>query len=299
MSTSARWVSGVIVGVLALAVVTLAYFALDRTRGSDTSEGPRPTLSITPPASTSASPTPSTSTAPSAAATDAPADSSTAAPGASERFLALGSSAAWRATAGQCGVSAPVLERSTDGGRTWRDVTPTYLGIGQILALEAFAGSEAELVALTGSDCELEGLRTFTQGEFWEPHEPFLAATTFIAANDGSVVRTPDGPVAAPCASAWGARADGANTALICDGIAYRLGDDGAWQPLLEGAMAVEASSDGVLAVGGGIAGCDGLAIDGAVCVNGASPAGPAAVASARGQTIIWSADTWVTSPTP
>jgi hypothetical protein len=299
MSTSARWVSGVIVGVLALAVVTLAYFALERTRGSETSEGARPTLSITPPASTSASPTPSTTTAPSAAATDSPADGSTAAPGASERFLALGSSAAWRATAGQCGVSAPVLERSTDGGRTWRDVTPTYLGVGQILAVEAFAGSEAELVALTGRDCELEGLRTFTQGEFWEPHDPILRSAAYITPGDGSVVSAPGGPVAAPCTSAWGVRAAGGTTALICDGVAYRLGADRTWQPLMEGAVAVEPSSEGVRTLGRGVAGCGGLSIDGAVCVDDASPAGPAAVASARGQTMIWSAETWVAIPTP
>ena len=121
----------------------------------------------------------------------------------------VGSGALWRGTAGACGGAAPTLERSRDGGDTWNDVTPRYLGIGQLLSVEAFAGSEAQIVARMGDDCELQALRTFTQGRFWESHPEALAASTYVDPADPTKVVIADADVTAPCATPWGARTDG------------------------------------------------------------------------------------------
>jgi hypothetical protein len=293
MSNSARWIAGILVGVLSVTVIVLAYFAIERTRGVDTAGNSGPLRTPTPLVTGSPTPTPTPSS-------DAPVTPVATAPGPAERFLSIGSGAMWRATAGACGVTAPVLERSTDAGKTWVDVTPTYLGIGQILGVDAFAGSEAEIVALVGSGCELQALRTFTQGEFWEPNDDALAAATYIEPGNAASVKTPGATVAAPCATAWGVRANGATTALICDGTAYRLGGDGQWQPQVSGVLAVEATDAGVRSVLGATDTCGGLSIAGSACIEDSSPDGPAAVASSSGgRTFVWSADTWTSVPTP
>ena len=206
-------------------------------------------------------------------------------------------SALWRGTAGVCGEVEPTLERSTNDGETWVDVTPRYLDIGQLISVDAFAGSEAEIVALMGDDCELQALRTFTQGRFWEPNDDVLSAATYIDPADPATVITADGDYAAPCGTPWGLRADGDTTALICDGTAYTL-VDGEWQAAASGVMAL-AISDGALATAGATTDCAGLAITttAATCAPDASPTGPAAITESNGETLIWSADTWAVLP--
>ncbi|GAA5038064.1 hypothetical protein ACFQRL_01190 [Microbacterium fluvii] len=197
-------------------------------RGSEATETKRPEPTATP------------SATPSAAATETKRSSP-----AEERFLSLNTTTAWRATAGSCTTGeAPTVERSTDGGQTWVDVTPTYKGIGQVRGLEAFAQTEAELVADMGDECETQLLRTFTQGKYWDSYPEILPYWTYRDAADA--VATGDGTVDAPCAEARSVRASAGTVALVCDATAYTLAD-GDWQPLdLADALAV-AISDGVL----------------------------------------------------
>src|SRR5690606_14075175 len=145
---------------------------------------------------------------------------------AAERFLAVGSGVIWRGTAGECGAVAPVLERSTDGGKSWNDVTPTYRGIGQLLAVRAFAGDQSEIVALMGDDCELQALRTFTYGQFWEPYDDVLANSWYINPTDPASVGHPGGSLPLPCIDAHGLRTAGDLQALICAQTAYVLTAD-------------------------------------------------------------------------
>ncbi|WP_159500573.1 hypothetical protein [Microbacterium sp. 18062] len=285
-----RILSGVLVAVLAIGVILLAYLAFQHTRNGEVEGTARPAPTFTHGATATPAPTP---------APPEPTTAPVVAPGPAERLLVTGSGAIWRATAGSCGEVEPVLERSTDGGQTWADVTPRYLGIGQILALEPLQSSEAQLVALVGGGCELQALRTFTQGSFWESYPDALSAATYLDPTDPGVLVTPNARIDAPCATAWGVRTGGGTTALICDGTAYQL-TDGAWLPVADDALAVTASAAGVASVSTA-ADCAGLAVTttASVCAAEASPEGPAAIAASDGSTVIWSADTWVVVPTP
>ncbi|MDY0830169.1 hypothetical protein SK224_13630 [Microbacterium sp. BG28] len=273
-----RALTGVLVSVLAVAAIALAVFALTPRTPPET----RPLRTTAPSPAPSASP--STSPSPTASASSAPA----ASPGAEERFLAVGEQAMWRASAGDCGTLPPLLERSTDGGRTWSDVTPRYLGIGEILHVEAFVGTEARIVARMGATCETQGLRTFTQGRFWEQDAATLAAATYVDPAAPAVVVTGSGRVEAPCPSPWGAQGDADALTLVCEGVAQQW-DGGAWQAVAERAVAVVATADGARAARTDPS-CAGLLV-GDTCLADA-PAGPAALASTPGAVWLWAGDT-------
>jgi hypothetical protein len=289
--TTAKWLSAALVAVLVVVVGVLAALAISKSRAGVVEGTPRPvpTFSVDSTQSPTATPAP----APTAGSTTT---ATFVAPGPAERFLSAGDGVLWRGTAGACGEVEPTLERSTDGGEAWTDVTPRYLGIGQLLAVDAFAGSEAEIVALMGDDCEVQALRTFTQGRFWESYEDVLAASTYVDPDDAATVVTPDGDVAAPCATAWGVRAAGSVTGIICDGTAYAL-TEGGWQPSATAALGV-AVADGELVAATSIADCVGLSITSStvVCAEDASSSGPVAVAASDDALLIWSADTWSTA---
>lgn len=284
-----RLLSVALVVVLIIGVVALVWLAVAHVRGSTAPDTARPVPTITN--------TPTT-TAPSSPPSAAPIATVTM-PGATERFLSVGTGATWRATAGDCGSVEPLLERSTDGGATWTDVTPRYLGIGQILSVDAFAGTEAQITALTGASCQVQALRTFTQGRFWEPNADTLAAATYVdpTATGRLVIRGED--VAAPCETPWGVRAAGTTVALICDGTAS-LRVDGAWEPIATAAQALAVTPDGATTVTTA-SDCAGLVVTAAggapTCAADAAATGPAAVALTDDGALLWSADTLTLTP--
>ncbi|MFT4305339.1 MAG: hypothetical protein QM604_00450 [Microbacterium sp.] len=235
-SATSRLLTGAGILLLTVIVIALAVAALSRTSASESvgTAQPVPTFTV------ASTPTPTPTPTPTATAV--------AAPGAAERFLAMGSGVWWRATAGACGGAAPTLERSDDSGATWTDVTPAYLGVAQILALDTFAGDQAQIVALVGSSCETQALRTFTAGEFWESSPDVLAASTYLSPTDPTSVVTPAGTVAAPCTTPWGVRAESGTTGVICDGVAYQLTASNTWTALATDAAALTVG-DGAVTV--------------------------------------------------
>ncbi|WP_396668816.1 hypothetical protein [Microbacterium sp. R86528] len=298
-SRAAQVTAIVAVIVLTIGVAALAMMALTQSKPEPTTAlvNPVPTFTLGVNADAATAP-------PSATAQTVPVFAP-----AEERFLAVDSGVMWRGVAGECGTTAPVIERSTDVGVTWVDVTPTYREIGQLLSLEPFADGQAEAVALVGAGCEPQALRTFTQGEFWEPYPEALASATYISPNDSGVIVLAGVEVEAPCDEPRGLRTTDGNTALICDGAVYvhsavrpsETGPDD-WLAVDANYAVTIAASSGSIAVAHVTESCDGLTVtnfsaegiatEPSQCVAGVDIAIPTALTidSPEGYTL-WSGD--------
>ncbi len=200
----ARWIAIGAVSVLAVLVGVVAMTAYERVHtATPTGQmAPAPTFTLG-----VRTPTP-TPTGEAALPTD------------QQRFLAIGETQWWRATAGACGGRAPVIERSSDAGATWIAVTPNYLGIERVLTLNAFTGADAEVVAGVAG-CNAQALRTYTRGQFWESYPDVLTASRFVDPKDAASIHLATATVPAPCGASSGLHAQGDVIALVCDGRAW------------------------------------------------------------------------------
>lgn len=287
--TGARWIAVALVLVLGLVVAVLSALALQQSQGDAVAQ-PNPIPSFSLGVQTQ---TPTSSAEPPAAPVTIP-------PG-QERFFSVGAEAWWRGTAGRCGETEPLLERSVDGGQSWEDVTPRYLGIGELMSLDAFAPTEAEMVVKIGPACEVQALRTFTQGRFWEPYPDVLAVSRYIDSADSGTIDLGAESILAPCESASGLRASGDLVAVLCEGLPS-VGDDSGWRGLAATeAIAVAFDDQDVLVAHRG-PNCEGLTVTRfpaespdapalAGCVPAADPASPAALAIADGVLLVWTAN--------
>ncbi|MGQ2916184.1 hypothetical protein [Microbacterium aurantiacum] len=292
-SDSARWLAIALTGVLAVGVGVLAVAAYQHANPdlSDLSAEPAPTFDL---GVETSEPTPEvTQTAEATARSE-------------ERFLAIGDGVWWRATAGSCGTTEPLIERSTDAGASWIDVTPRYRTIGQIASLDPLAGTEAEMVAAMGEACETQALRTYTQGTYWDSYPDVLPAIRYIDPLDPAAVHIGGGQTTeAPCANPTGLRASGDVVALICDGIAHSW-IDGSWQPIEVAGAAALAATPPSLLIAHTDAACPGLAITEVAdtmalvgCLPEVDPAAPLAI-TREGEAIrAWSGDTVVEVAAP
>lgn len=295
--TGRRWLLVAFTALLAVSAIVLTFLALDHV-------GTRPSGSDTAPVPTFAqSPEPLPSPSPSGTSTPTVLHERSL-----ERFLTTSAGVLWRGTAGQCGSSEPLLERSTDEGESWADVTPRYLEIGQLIALTPFADGQAEIIALMGADCEVHALRTFTQGQFWESYPEVLAASQYVAPARPESIERSESAVAAPCADARGMRQTDVGLAAICDRTAYVLDQDAEWLALPpEDVSALTFDGDEIL-IAHASEQCSGTSLtrytsagDAAPeepeCIDGLEPNLPAAIASSGGEVLIWSGDAMMLSP--
>jgi hypothetical protein len=224
-----------------------------------------------------------------------------------ERFLSEAAGTLWRATAGACGVVETRIERSDDGGRSWTDVTPRYLGIAQVASLDAPAAEVVGVVAGVGPDCGALALRSYTNGEFWEDYPDLLPISRHVNLSDPSVVQLESGPVAAPCAVAHGMRALRQTVALICDGTAY-VWREQQWAAL-PGADAAAVAISGSDVISAHVAaGCKGLTLTRFTsgdpsggnpigCLAVADAAAPAALVASGNGFLLWSGDELLSGP--
>ena len=291
--TGARWLAIALVAGLAVIVITLSAFALQRSGGEVTSQ-PLPVPSFTLGVSTQSPPP----------ASDPPVTEPSVVP-ADERYLAVGGEVWWRATSGSCGTTEPRVERSTDGGATWTDVTPRYLGVGQILSLNAFSAVDAEMIAEVGPTCERQALRTYTNGEFWEPYPDVLATSSFIdRANAGTVVLAGT-PSPAPCQTPTGLRTSNETAGLICDGVPWvRTAADWAPFPITGSGSLTMNGSDVLVAHAsdecGGTAisrvnASDPTVVQSTSCAPEAPTVAPSALAVSGGNVALWSGESVTT----
>lgn len=294
-STSRRWLLGVLVAVLAISAIVLTLLALDHVRTRPTNGDVAPVPTFTQLARATPSPTPSETTA-----------TLTSYDRSQERFLTVSAEILWRGTAGQCGAVEPLLERSTDGGETWTDVTPRYLGIAQLVALNPFADGQAEMIALMGVNCEVQALRTFTQGQFWEAYEDVLGTSLYVDPRDpGSIVRA-GSPVAAPCSDARSLHSTGTVIATVCEGAAYLLDQDATWRALpTTNVGALNVDGDDII-VAHDSDECNGVALTRFAAASGLTPEDadcadadatiPTAIAVSGDNVLVWSGETTTVS---
>lgn len=284
---------------LALGVGALSVFALQR--GSGTGAGPEtgsaPSLSF----HTEAAPAPSATVVATPSPTPTPTPTAAFADPSLERLLAVSGDQVWRATAGACarpGVSAvaPVVEYSTDGGQSWRDVTPA--DARQVLNLAVFGVGESEVIAATGADCAPADLRTFSSGRTWWSYPDALKIATYVSPTDTSSVVVASSTTEAPCADARSARTSRDATGVLCGDTAWSL-SDGRWSQLTTGAVALDALSGTILVAHvaptcpGGVAltrfsGTTGTAVG---CVANVDATTPAAVSMLGRVVLLWSGD--------
>ncbi|MFG3399321.1 hypothetical protein [Streptomyces parvus] len=296
--TAQQWLVGGAVAVLTVGAVGLTVLALQHVQAApaDREVAPVPTFSQPAPVP-SAQPTPR-------ATPDVQVPSYDRS---QERFLAVADGVLWRGIAGACGSADPLLERSADGGASWANVTPVYLGIGQLSALHAFAGSQAEVVASIGETCEVQALRTFTQGQFWESYDDVLMNSQYVdPANPHNILGLADTSTS-PCADTRALNVSGSTVAISCDGLAYTLAADFSWTLLPLENVAALAVTDDEVTVAHVAEGCAGLALarfagTGVAtdlgCLADVDAAAPTAITVSDDDVLMWSGDSWiVTSP--
>lgn len=289
--TTGRWILGALIAVLAIGAIALTLLALDHVRMASTNRDLAPVPTFTQTVQQPPPPTPSETIT-----NTATYDRS------QERFLTASAGVLWRGTAGHCGDVEPLVERSADGGQTWADVTPRYLEINQLVSLNPFAEGQAEMVALIGVECEVQALRTFTQGQFWESYEDVLGASQYVDPTDSGNIVRPEVPIAGPCSDVRVLRTAGPVLATVCNRIAHVLDQDGEWTPLPLTDVAALYIDGGDIVVVHDSEQCIGLTLTrysltgdeeqrGARCVEDAKSGSPTAVAVSGDDVLIWSED--------
>ncbi len=184
---------------------------------------------------------------------------------------------------------------------------PADLGPARLVAVQPTDQTEAVIVVGAGDACEAQGLRTFTQGSFWEPFTDALATEGFVAPATPATVQLRGAAVPAPCTDPRSVRADGDVAALVCDGTPYAAAADQSWSPLPVSDAAALAIDGTDVVVAHGAEGCAGLAltrvssVDAAqpsttACLDGTDAAAPVALTATESGLLVWSGDAVLTA---
>lgn len=99
-----------------------------------------------------------------------------------------------RSTGGRCGREAPTLERSSDGGASFADLSLPD-AVSQVLAVEALSARRVALMALD-ADCSAVRFISSDRGNAWRGASP---DGHWSRSDEGQQVLSPDGPLAVPC----------------------------------------------------------------------------------------------------
>lgn len=297
-----------LVGTVGLTVAAVAHGQPDATN-PELVEGSSPSPTPTPGLVDGSSPTPTPTPTPELVEASPPTLPPLAR--AQERFLLLDTAGtAWRAVAGSCASGEPpLLERSADGGATWSDVTPRYLGITEISALIPFNPGEAQMVAAVGPECAVQGLRTYTQGTFWAQYPEVLDGVSYLPPTNSAAAVTPIGAPTAPCVEPTSLSVEGDAAALVCDTVPYvwSASSGAGWSEISAApARAVLLSGETITLVRT-TADCSGIAVSttsvidpGSLkteCLSDLDPSSAVALANGPEGVVIWSGDTLAVSP--
>ncbi|MFZ7086694.1 hypothetical protein [Curtobacterium sp. RRHDQ10] len=257
------WVA---IGVVALVVVdvVLVAVAVGRTAPGDHGRpGPIPTFTSEPAPASSGTPSATASSAVTPSATpssSASADAATDTTDAGRVIAASSGTVAWRSTGGTCDGPDAVVERSTDGGATWKAVDLSGYAVHRVLSITT-GSARTTVLAATGAGCITQSISTYTNGQFWAVDKDLSNAAAGLT-HDGRL-QLAGGVVDAPCAGPRQVVQGSSATAVVCaDALAWRHGS-GSWVTVpLAGlrAVALNGASDTVARVGR--PSCDGVSIE-------------------------------------
>lgn len=309
-----RWF--VIAGVTALILldVILVVWVVSRPQSSE-AQDPTPGPSMV------ADESPAPSASPGASASPDPSDGAPVEVAAVEtvpatRILgAVDAARAWRATTGACPNAAASPEVTIDAGETWSATDAT--GPTGVTALQRIIASSVDVATMVGvaaDSCAPTLIRTYVRGDNYEEYPADVGTAWHIDPADRAQVVTPDGAVAAPCASAVAVAPDGDESAavLCADGTVSTTTDAGVtWSAPVDvsGAQSIDAVDGGYLVVRLGGTACAGVGLSlvgagaddtaatvaesGCVPVSGdlAALAGQVAVSGVDGAWWVWAGD--------
>ena len=171
---------------------------------------------------------------------------------------------AWRLVKGSCQDGGGAVERTSDGGATWDEVTTDA---DAFVRLRARGATDAFVVALSGDGCAPAFLTT-TDGETWSERPASLDAAWYIEPADATAVHSPDGIRAGPCEAAPVVDLAGVTTTragVLCpDGRVFTTDDAAtswALRVAVPGGVALTDAGDGYLVGALGAAGCPGVQV--------------------------------------
>jgi hypothetical protein len=219
-STGVKWVS---IAALAAIAGALAFFALQKPPVPNAGEFPTTgTVATTPATAPRAEIQPPTPAA-------SPSSGQRVTAG-DQRFLdSWGDSGVIRATAGLCGEKLPDIELSIDGGVSWSiaNIPPT-VQVSQVLGVAAISPERIDVVVMTGPECRLDVLSSFTAGQFWELFPERLSELTFLEPTNNLPLQIAGVASESPCAVPLQLARPSAEgpAALVCEDGVY-LSDDG------------------------------------------------------------------------
>ena len=162
-------------------------------------------------------------------------------------------SLAWRAVTGPCPGTLATPERTIDSGATWKPTnatTPT--DVVSLRAITIEGTDVASMIGQLASDCSTNLVRTYVGGDNYERYPADLAGAWFVHPLDHTVVHSPAGDFAAPCANVMVLAAiDGDRAAALCNGQTLHVTTDAAasWSAAVSvpGAMNLTESASGYL----------------------------------------------------
>jgi len=223
-----------------------------------------------------------------------------AAPGA--YISAVDASTAYRTQAGDCGsATAPVLEKTSDGGATWVASSLTT-DLSSVFRLQAQDSSYAFVLGGAASTCEVGFTATYTSGTGFQTYPDRVAASWYADPATPGAVHSPSGSFPTPCDVVVGlAPSTDLSAAVLCaDRTIYRTGDGArAWDSgtTVLGATAVSQTSNGYLVAVTEDAACDGVLIaslgytgdaTSAGCLAGVDTSGAPQVVLTAGGSSVW-----------
>ena len=218
-----RLITYVAVSLFVLVDLVLIGWALNSTRGAPAApQAEELPVAIAPQLAPTETPTPEpTAAAPTFTLAEAVAPT--------RIITALNATTAWRARTGPCPATAAEPEYTIDGGVTWTTTDATGpTGVTAIQSITVEADGIASMVALAGTDCAPEFVKTYVAGDNYRAYDDQLENNWYVNPDEPLTVVSPSGSVDSPCGAVVSlAPASQSASAVLCSDQTVFMTDSG------------------------------------------------------------------------